>query len=59
MLERKQFGKAIGDFQGLQFKLADMLTNLVAARQMVRLAAVKLDQKDIEHRAKHGGMSTF
>ncbi len=48
MLERKQFGKAIGDFQGLQFKLADMLTNLVAARQMVRMAAVKLDQKDPE-----------
>ncbi len=46
MLERKQFGKAIAEFQGLQFKLADMATDLVAARQMVRLAASKLDIKD-------------
>jgi alkylation response protein AidB-like acyl-CoA dehydrogenase len=41
--ERKQFGKAIASFQALQFKLADMATELVAARQMVRLAASKLD----------------
>ncbi|MDP9141645.1 MAG: acyl-CoA dehydrogenase family protein [Pseudomonadota bacterium] len=46
MLERKQFGKAIAEFQGLQFKLADMATDLVAARQMVRLAASKLDSGD-------------
>ena len=44
--ERKQFGKSIAAFQGLQFKLADMNTELVAARQMVRLAAFKLDEKD-------------
>ncbi|GAB2483972.1 acyl-CoA dehydrogenase family protein [Comamonas humi] len=43
MQERKQFGKAIASFQALQFKLADMATELVAARQMVRLAATKLD----------------
>lgn len=43
MQERKQFGKQIGDFQGLQFRLADMATELVAARQLVRLAASKLD----------------
>ena len=43
MLERKQFGKNIGEFQGLQFRLADMATELVAARQLVRLAASKLD----------------
>lgn len=43
MQERKQFGKAIASFQALQFKLADMATELVAARQMVRLAASKLD----------------
>ncbi|WP_097458739.1 acyl-CoA dehydrogenase family protein [Mangrovitalea sediminis] len=48
MLERQQFGRPIGDFQALQFKLADMATELVAARQMVRLAAFKLDQKDPE-----------
>jgi hypothetical protein len=42
--ERKQFGKALSTFQALQFKLADMLTDLTASRQMVRLAAHKLDQ---------------
>ena len=46
MLERKQFGKQLAQFQGLQFKLADMATELVAARQMVRLAAFKLDNMD-------------
>ncbi|WP_343293391.1 acyl-CoA dehydrogenase family protein [Vandammella animalimorsus] len=44
--ERQQFGKAISTFQALQFKLADMATELVAARQMVRLAASKLDRQD-------------
>ncbi|OYD48909.1 acyl-CoA dehydrogenase family protein [Acidovorax kalamii] len=43
MQDRKQFGKPIASFQALQFKLADMATELVAARQMVRLAASKLD----------------
>ncbi|MDC5818282.1 acyl-CoA dehydrogenase family protein [Vibrio europaeus] len=46
--ERKQFGKTIGSFQALQFKLADMVTELVAARQLVRLAASKLDSGDPE-----------
>ncbi|AIW16528.1 acyl-CoA dehydrogenase family protein [Vibrio tubiashii] len=46
--ERKQFGKTIGSFQALQFKLADMATELVAARQLVRLAASKLDNGDPE-----------
>ena len=41
--ERRQFGKPIAEFQALQFRLADMATELVAARQMVRLAASKLD----------------
>jgi alkylation response protein AidB-like acyl-CoA dehydrogenase len=44
--ERRQFDSAIAEFQAVQFKLADMLTELVAARQMVRLAATKLDNKD-------------
>ena len=43
MQERQQFGKPLASFQALQFKLADMATELVAARQMVRLAASKLD----------------
>jgi alkylation response protein AidB-like acyl-CoA dehydrogenase len=43
--ERKQFGKPLSEFQALQFKLADMLTDLTASRQMVRLAAHKLDQQ--------------
>lgn len=48
MKERSQFGKHLADFQGLQFKMADMLTDLVAARQLVRLAAFKLDANDPE-----------
>jgi alkylation response protein AidB-like acyl-CoA dehydrogenase len=40
---RKQFGQQLAQFQALQFRFADMLTELVAARQMVRLAAWKLD----------------
>ncbi len=51
MKEREQFGKPIAAFQGLQFKLADMATELVAARQMVRLAAYKLDKNDPEKTA--------
>ncbi len=43
MRERRQFGRALAEFQALQFKLADMATELVAARQMVRLAASRLD----------------
>lgn len=48
MHERRQFGKPLADFQALQFKLADMATELVAARQMVRLAASKLDAGDTD-----------
>lgn len=43
MGERRQFGKALAEFQALQFKLADMVTQLVAARQMTHTAARKLD----------------
>lgn len=46
MQERKQFGKTLAQFQALQFKLADMATELVAARQLVRYAASKLDNRD-------------
>ncbi len=44
--ERRQFGRALAEFQALQFRLADMATELVAARQLVRLAAWKLDRND-------------
>lgn len=43
--ERKQFGSAIAELQSVQFKLADMLTQIIAARQMLYLAANKVDQK--------------
>jgi alkylation response protein AidB-like acyl-CoA dehydrogenase len=43
MKQRRQFGQPLAHFQSLQFKLADMQTELVAARQMVRLAAFRLD----------------
>ncbi|MDC8756682.1 acyl-CoA dehydrogenase family protein [Janthinobacterium fluminis] len=43
MHQRVQFKRRLSEFQALQFKLADMQTELVAARQMVRLAATKLD----------------
>ncbi|APC90101.1 acyl-CoA dehydrogenase family protein [Vibrio parahaemolyticus] len=51
MTERKQFGRSLAQFQTLQFKLADMATELVAARQMVRLAAAKLDAQHAEKSA--------
>jgi acyl-CoA dehydrogenase len=37
--ERRQFGRPIGEFQGIQFKLADMATQLEAARLLVYRAA--------------------
>ena len=46
MQERKQFGQSLAQFQALQFKLADMATELVAARQLVRYAASKLDKQN-------------
>lgn len=46
--EREQFGQSLSEFQSVQFRLADMATQYVAAQQMVRLAAWKLDQMDAE-----------
>jgi len=43
LLERKQFGRRLADFQALQFRLADMATELEAARLMVHRAAARLD----------------
>ena len=42
--DREQFGKKIQDFQSIQFKLADMATELEASRLMLRDAAGKVDQ---------------
>jgi len=46
---RKQFGKALADFQHLQFKYADMATDLVASRLLVRNAARMMD---VDHKEK-------
>ena len=42
--DRKQFGKPIADFQNTQFTLADMATDLEAARALLYLAAVKVTE---------------
>src|SRR5271156_4751389 len=46
MRERKAFGKRLDEFQALQFRLADMATELEAARTFVWRAAAALDRKD-------------
>jgi len=45
--QRKQFGQPIADFQAIQFKLADMATQVEAARLLVYQAAWLADQKDV------------
>ncbi|OGU31989.1 MAG: acyl-CoA dehydrogenase [Ignavibacteria bacterium GWA2_35_9] len=42
--ERKQFGKHLNEFQGIQFKLAEMSTNIEAARLLTYRAALKKDK---------------
>jgi len=44
--ERKQFGKAIAEFQGIQFMLADMAMKLEAARQLTYAAAARSQRED-------------
>src|SRR6202011_2784116 len=44
MLERRQFGQRLADFQALQFKLADMASELEAARLLLWRAAASLDK---------------
>jgi butyryl-CoA dehydrogenase len=46
MHEREQFKKKLMEFESLQFKFADMLTDLEAARLLVHRAAFALDKKD-------------
>jgi alkylation response protein AidB-like acyl-CoA dehydrogenase len=44
MKQRKQFGRAISEFQGLQFMLADMVMQTEAARQLIYAAAAKAER---------------
>ncbi|OXL21489.1 acyl-CoA dehydrogenase family protein, partial [Psychrobacter sp. DAB_AL32B] len=46
--ERSQFGSPIATLQSVQFKLADMLTQTITARQMLYLAANKVDNNDAQ-----------
>jgi len=46
--ERRQFGKAIAEFQAIQFMLADMAMEVEAARQMVYVAAAKSERDDAD-----------
>ena len=50
-LDRRQFGQQLADFQAIQFKLADMATELDAARLMVYRAASSLDQGAVDRTA--------
>ena len=46
--ERRQFGRAIAEFQGIQFKLADMETRTAAARELLYRACSKIDRGDAD-----------
>ena len=46
MKQRRQFGKPISEFQGLQFMLADMVMQTEAARQLIYAAAAKAERGD-------------
>jgi alkylation response protein AidB-like acyl-CoA dehydrogenase len=48
MAERRAFGKKLDEFQALQFRLADMATELEAARTFLWRAAAALDRKDTD-----------
>ncbi|WP_285741057.1 acyl-CoA dehydrogenase family protein, partial [Kitasatospora phosalacinea] len=55
--ERRQFGRPVGDFQGVQFMLADMAMKLEAARQLTYAAAARSERAS---RAQRGdGDLTF
>ncbi len=56
MAERKQFGKPLAAFQALQFKLADMATELEAAKLLLYRAAMKVDDRT-EDCAPHAAMA--
>src|SRR3954451_545996 len=54
--ERRQFGQAIAEFQGIQFKLADMETRTAAARELLYRACAKIDRHEAD-RGKYSAMA--
>src|SRR5919199_1643202 len=54
--ERRQFGRPIADFQGMQFKLADMETRTAAARELLYRACAKIDRHEPD-RGKYSAMA--
>src|ERR1700759_5583203 len=54
--QRKQFGQAISEFQGIQFKLADMETRTAAARELLYRACAKIARHEPD-RGKYSAMS--
>jgi alkylation response protein AidB-like acyl-CoA dehydrogenase len=54
--ERRQFGSPISDFQGIQFKLADMETRTAAARELLYRACAKIDRHEPD-RGKYSAMA--
>ena len=54
--ERRQFGQAINEFQGIQFKLADMEIKIAAARELLYKACAMADQGHPQ-RAKYSSMA--
>jgi alkylation response protein AidB-like acyl-CoA dehydrogenase len=57
--ERKQFGRAVGEFQGIQFMLADMQIKLAAARQLTYAAAASSERGDPGAGALAAAAKTF
>jgi alkylation response protein AidB-like acyl-CoA dehydrogenase len=54
--ERRQFGRSINSFQGIQFKLADMETQTAAGRELLYQACAKADRGDAD-RGKYSAMA--
>jgi alkylation response protein AidB-like acyl-CoA dehydrogenase len=54
--ERRQFGHPINEFQGIQFKLADMETRTAAARELLYKACAKIDRREAD-RGKYSAMA--
>jgi alkylation response protein AidB-like acyl-CoA dehydrogenase len=57
--ERRQFGKAVADFQGVQFMLADMAMKVEAARQLVYVASASAERGDAELTFLSSASKTF